>query len=287
VNGWLSLRLRGVTAFFLIYVVALSFIPLVHQLFVAQSSWSGYGTGAYAFQGPSYFVLFNDPYDGSSKPNIHANPSFAPNERISLVEFSDWTSYVDGYNLFNDFNVTYTLVSNTILDISYTRPGLNLEKLIDCSSPAYITVKFVANKEVIAHFELWKWIMTAVNGVTEASATKPTVIGNGTKIDFSFFDQATSASGVGQVDLSRVPTAIEVWPFENGFNKVTVDFINSEMTFTVSGSVNPPTGQPTLMLSYDDLPYLLPIVAIVVVTIYLWFERDGRQNKSHSRRASH
>ena len=115
-----TLKIRSLTTFFVVYVIALSFIPLVHQTFAAQSSWLGYGTGAYAFQSPNDFVLFNDPYDGSSKPNIHVNPSFAPNERISLVEFSDWTSYVNGYNLFNDFNVTMTTSNSKILDVTYT-----------------------------------------------------------------------------------------------------------------------------------------------------------------------
>jgi len=260
-------------------VVALSFIPLIHQLFIANSSWSGYGTGAYAFQGPSYFVLFNDPYDGSSKPNIHVNPSFAPNERISLVEFSDWTSYVDGFNMFNDFNVTFRLASNTVLDITYTRPGLILHKFVDCTSPNYIAVKFVANKEVNAHFELWKWLLTSVNDVTEENATKPTIISTSTIINFTYLDQATSTTGHGEIALSRIPTTIEVWPFENGFNRVTVDFINSEMTFTVLGSANP-IGQSGWYWSYDDLPYVLPLVAVVVVSIYLWFERNARQVKN-------
>jgi len=282
--AWLCLRLRTVTALFLVYVVALSFIPVIHQLFIAQNSWLGYGTGAYAFQGPSYFVLFNDPYDGSSKPNIHVNPSFAPNERISLVEFSDWTSYVDGYNMFNDFNATFRLVSPTMLDIIYTRPGLTLHKLIDCSSPNYIAVKFVATKEVTAHFELWKWLLTDVNGVTEQNASKPTVIGNATSIHFTFTDQSTSASGTGEISLSRIPTAIEVWPFEHGFNRVTVDFINSEMTFSVSGTVNA-VGQSSPYWSYNDLPYVLPLIAIIVVSIYLWFERHAEQDKTRPSRS--
>ena len=39
------------------------------------------------------------------------------------------------------------------------------------------------------------------------------------------------ARGTGSIKLSRVPTQIEVWPFEDGFNRVTVDFVNSEMEF--------------------------------------------------------
>jgi hypothetical protein len=277
------LRLRSLTAFFLVYVVALSFIPLIHQVFVAQSSWLGYGTGAYAFQGPSYFVLFNDPYDGSSKPNVHVNPSFAPNERISLVEFSDWTSYVDGYNMFNDFNVTIRTTSPTVLDVTYTRPGLVLHKFIDASSPDQIIVKFVASKEVVAHFELWKWVMTKVNGVTVAEAPKPTFISNSTTISYTFQDQSTQATGQGQIVLSRVPNQVEVWPFENGFNRISIDFINSETSFTVSGSVDN-VNQPFPLWSYNDLPYVLPIVAIAVVLIFLGFERRGQKDKARSSR---
>jgi hypothetical protein len=279
------LKLRSVTAFFLVYVVALSFIPLIHQVFVSQSSWLGYGTGDYAYQGPSYFVLFNNPYDGSSKPNIHVNPSFAPSERISLVEFSDWTSYVDGYNMFNDFNVTIRSPSPQLLDITYTRPGLVLQKTIDTSSPNQVIVKFVANKEVIAHFELWKWLITNVNGFNITNTPKPSFIPNSTAITYTFLDQSTQATGHAQILLSRVPEQIEVWPFENGFNRVSVDFINSEMAFTVSGSVDN-ANQPFPLWSYDDLSYVLPIVAIVVVLIYVGFERRGEKSKTRSSRTS-
>jgi hypothetical protein len=275
----------SLTAFFVVYVVALSFIPLIHQVYVAQSAWLGYGTGAYSFQGPSYFVLFNDPYDGSSKPNVHVNPSFAPNERISLVEFSDWTSYVNGFNMFNDFNVTIRADTPTLLDITYSRPGLTFHKLIDCSSHDHITVGFVANREVIAHFELWKWVMTKVNGVTIANAPKPTFIPNSTTISYSFQDQTTRATGEGEIVMSRVPEQVEVWPFENGFNRISVDFINSEMAFTVSGSVDN-VNQPFPVWSYGDLPYVLPIVAVAVVLIFLGFERRGEKNKTRTGRPS-
>lgn len=274
--------MKILTIFFIVYVIALSFIPLVQQLFIAQSSWLGYGTGAYAYQSPSYFVLFNDPYDGSSKPNIHVNPSFAPNERISIIEFSDWTSYVDGFNLFNDFNVTIRAsVDGKTLDVTYTRPGLVLHKFIEVSSDT-VQVKMIANKEFSAHVELWKWIMTSVNNVTIATAPKPMVIPTSTSINFTFNDQSLNAIGVGEISLSRVPTQIEVWPFENGFNRVTVDFINSEMTFTVSGSITEP-GQ--VSWSYGDLAYALPVIAIITVTGYVLVERHGQKNKDRTGRS--
>ena len=94
---------RWLTLFFVIYIIALSFIPLLHDTLLGQERWLGYGTGAYQYQSRNYFVLFNDPYDGSSKPHIHVSPSFAPASRISLVEFSDWTSWVNDHNLFNEF----------------------------------------------------------------------------------------------------------------------------------------------------------------------------------------
>ena len=274
------MRMKVLTVLFIVYVIVLSFIPLVHQMFVAQSSWLGYGTGAYAYQSPSYFVLFNDPYDGSSKPNIHVNPSSAPNDRISILEFSDWTSYVDGFNLFNDFNVTIRAsVDGKVLDATYTRPGLTLHKLIDLSSDS-VEVKMIANKEINAHIELWKWVMTSVNTISTAS--KPTVIPTSTSINFTFDDQSLNAIGEGQIILSRIPTQIEIWPFEDGFNRVTVDFINSEMTFTVSGSITQP-GQ--VNWNYADLPYVLPIIAIIVVTSYLLLaKRYGQEDKNRPSR---
>ena len=124
--------------------------------------------------------------------------------------------------------------------------------------------------------------MTSVNGMTSVNAPKPTVIPTSTSINFTFNDQSLNAIGLGEISLSRVPTQIGVWPFESGFNRVTVDFINSEMTFTVSGSITEP-GQ--VGWTYGDLPYVLPIIAITVVAVYLLVERYGQKNKDHTRRS--
>ena len=278
------MKLRSLTTFFVVYVVALSFIPLIHQTFVAQSQWLGYGLGAYAFQSPSYFVLFNDPYDGSSKPNIHVNPSFAPNERISLIEFSDWTSYVNGYNLFNDFNVSIGTSAKTLV-VTYIGHGLVIHKFVDVPTGDYVSVKIVANKEIIAHIEMWKWVFTSVNGVNVTVAPKPTLLPISQNIDVTFFDQSSGVTGSGSIKMSRVPSQIEVWPFENGFNRITVDYINSEMEFTISGSVGG-NQQPFPTWSYTDVPYALPIVAIAAVSIYLLLaEKHGKKNKARSRRS--
>lgn len=278
------MKLRRLTIFFVVYVVALSFVPLIHQTFVAQSRWLGYGLGAYAFQSPSYFVLFNDPYDGSSKPNIHINPSFAPNERISLVEFSDWTSYVNGYNLFNDFNVTIG-TSPKALDVTYTGHGLVVHKFVDIPTGDYVSVKIVANKEINVHIEMWKWVLTSVNGVTVTTAAKPTLLPISQNLDLTFLDQSLGVAGSGSVKMSRVPSQIEVWPFENGFNRITVDYVNSEMEFTVSGSVGG-SQQPSATWSYADLPFVLPVIAIGAVFVYLLLvERHGKKSKARSSRS--
>ena len=278
------MKLRRLTIFFVVYVVALSFVPLIHQTFVAQSRWLGYGLGAYAFQSPSYFVLFNDPYDGSSKPNIHINPSFAPNERISLVEFSDWTSYVNGYNLFNDFNVTIG-TSPKALDVTYTGHGLVVHKFVDIPTGDYVSVKIVANKEINVHIEMWKWVFTSINGLTVTSAPKPTLLPTSQNIDLTFLDQSLGVTGSGSVKMSRVPSQIEVWPFENGFNRITVDYVNSEMEFTVSGSVGGNQQSPASW-SYADLPYVFPVIAIGAVFVYLLLvERHAKKNKAGSRRS--
>lgn len=275
----------ALTTFFVIYIVGMSFVPLIHQTLLSRNTWLGYGTGAYALQSQRYFILFNDPYDGSSKPNIHINPSFAPNARISLVEFSDWTSWVDGFNLFNDFNVTMR-GNQQVLDVTYTRPGITLHKFIQVSPDGNaVTVKLVANKELTAHLELWKWVMSSVNGISAARVSKPTVIPTGTMVNYTYRYQALNALGSGRILLSRVPTQIEIWPFENGFNKITVDFINSEMSLTVSGSISTAT-TPPFVWDYSDLPYVLPVVAILVIAVYLLVARYGKQKKGRSRSSS-
>jgi hypothetical protein len=209
--------------------------------------------------------------------------------RISLVEFSDWTSYVDGYNLFNDFNVTIRTSpnNNKVLDVTYTRPGLVVHKLIDASPAGHVVVRLEASKEVVAHIEMWKWLMSSVNGVVGRIGSKPRIIPISTSVNFTFVDQTLHMPGAGLIKLSRVPTQIEVWPFEDGFNRVTVDFVNSEMEFSISGSLELVNGVQSRFpeWGYADLPYVMPLVAVAAASLYLLVERHGEKDKGHHRRA--
>lgn len=205
--------------------------------------------------------------------------------RISLVEFSDWTSYVNGYNLFNDFNATIRTLSNKVLDVTYTRPGLVVHKLIDASPAGYVVVNLQASREVVAHIEMWKWLMSSVNDAVGRIGSKPRILPVSTSVNFTFVDQILHVPGAGSIKLSRVPTQIEVWPFENGFNRVTVDFINSEMEFSISGSLQLVNGVQKSFPEggYAALPYVMPLVAIATVSLYLLVIRHGEKDKSHYR----
>ena len=170
------------------------------------------------------------------------------------------------------------------------RPGLVLHKLIQVSSANdTVTVKLVANREISAHLELWKWVMTSINGVSAAGVTKPVIINTTTTpttiINYEFQYQPLNATGDVKILMSRMPTQIELWPFENGFNRVTVDFINSEMTFTVSGTMSS-TSAPSFVWDYSALSYVLPVVAIFVVALYLLVARYGKHKKGSSRSSS-
>jgi len=276
------LKLKHVlTGFFAVYIIALSFIPLIHDSLLAQERWTGYGTGAYQFQNQHYFVLFNDPYDGSSKPHIHVNPSFAPASRISLLEFSDWTSWVNEHNLFNEFNVTMR-TGPRALDVTYTRPEIVIHKFVEVSSDS-VKVTLTSDREFKAHLEIWRWVMTSVNGISVEEAPKPLAIAPTSLIEFTFEDDRLQSVGRGSITLSAVPAEIKIWPHEKGFNKITIDFVNSEMSFTVWGSMEP-VGTPPLTWSYALLPYVLPVVAIFVVALYLLVDKYGRTIKNRATR---
>ncbi len=270
--------------FFVVYVIALSFIPVLHDTLLAQDRWLGYGTGAFQYQNQNYFVLFNDPYDGSSKPHIHLNPSFAPAARISLLEFSDWTSWVNDRNLFNEFNATVRADQRT-LDVRYATEDLVIHKFVE-AVPDSIAVIFESNKEFKAHLELWKWVMTSVNGISIKDVSKPLAIAPTTVIEFEFEEERLQSAGHGRITLSSLPAEMKIWPHEKGFNRISVDFVNSRMVFTVSGSMVV-SGASSLVWSYSLLPYVLPAVAICVVALYLLVDRYGRTLKSrvagHSR----
>ena len=272
---------RVLTAFFAVYIIGLSFIPLIHDSLLARERWTGYGTGAYQFQNQRYFVLFNDPYDGSSKPHIHVNPSFAPATRISLLEFSDWTSWVNDHNLFNEFNVTMR-TGPRALDVTYTRPEIVIHKFVEASSDS-VRVTLTSDREFGAHLEIWRWVMTSVNGISIEEAPKPLAIAPTNLIEFTFEDDRLQSVGSGSITLSAVPAEMKIWPHEKGFNKITIDFVNSEMSFTVWGSMEA-LGTPALIWSYALLPYVLPVVAIFVVGLYLLVDKYGRTIKNRATR---
>ena len=271
------------TLFFAIYIIALSFVPLLHDTLIAQGRWLGYGTGAYQYQNQNYFVLFNDPYDGSSKPHIHVNPSFAPAARISLLEFSDWTSWVNDHNLFNEFDVTMRADPRT-LDVTYTRPETVIHKYVEVTSDS-VKVTLQSEKEFSAHLEMWRWVMTSINGISIKDTTKPLAIPLTTLVEFTFEDEHLQSLGRGRIVMSAMPSNIEIWPHEKGFNRITVDFVNSMMSFTVSGSMEA-VGAPSQPWSYALLPYVMPIVAITVVALYLLVCRYGRALKNRTTRRS-
>jgi hypothetical protein len=270
------------TLFFVVYIVALSFVPLVHDTLLARERWLGYGTGAYQYQAQDYFVLFNDPYDGSSKPHIHVNPSFAPASRVSLVEFSDWTSWVNDLNLFNEFNVTIRVKDAQTLDVTYSRPELVIHKYIEIL-PDAVRVTMQSEKEFVAHIEMWRWVMTSIDGISIKEVTKPLVIAPTTSVEFTFSEDGLPGLGNGRIVMSSVPSQIEIWPHETGFNKITVDFVNSMMSFTVSGSMEA-VGASSLNWSYAMLPYVLPVVSVTVVALYLLVGKYGRTIKNRAAR---
>ena len=276
----LKLKTR-LTIYFAVYIIALSFVPLIHDSLLGQSRWLGYGTGAYQYQNQNYFILFNDPYDGSSKPHIHVNPTFAPASRITLIEFSDWTSWVNDYNLFNEFNVTMR-ADPSILDVAYSRPEIVIHKYIEVSSDA-VKVIMQSEKEFGAHVELWRWVMTSINGIPISDVAKPLVIAPTTLIEFTFRDDRLQAQGHGRIVMSAMPSRVEIWPHEKGFNRITIDFVNSMMSFTVSGSMEA-VGAPPLEWSYALLPYVLPVVSMTVVALYLLVGRYGRTIKNRATR---
>jgi len=108
---------------------------------------------------------------------------------------------------------------------------------------------------------------------------KPLAIEPTTRIEFTFEDERLQSVGHGSINLSSVPSQVKIWPHEKGFNRITVDFVNSEMSFTVSGSMGA-VGTPAPTWSYALLPYVLPVIAILVVVLYLLVDKYGRTLKS-------
>ena len=123
--------------------------------------------------------------------------------------------------------------------------------------------------------------MTSINGMSIEDVAKPLVIPPTRSIEYTFEDERLQSVGHGIIILSATPSQIQIWPHEKGFNRITFDFVNSEMSFTVSGSMEA-IGTPALTWSYALLPYVLPVVATLVVALYLLVEKYGRTLKNRT-----
>jgi hypothetical protein len=142
-----------------------------------------------------------------------------------------------------------------------------------------VKVILQSEKEFGAHVEMWRWVMTSINGISIKDVAKPLVIAPTTLLEFTFTDDHIPGLGHGCIVMSAMPSQIEIWPHETGFNKITVGFVNSMMIFTVSGSMEA-VGAPSLEWNYSLLPYILPVVSITVVALYLLVGKHGRALKN-------
>lgn len=300
------------TAFFIVYIIGLSFIPIIHDATLAEARWVGYGTGAYQYQNQRYYVLFNDPYDGSSKPHIHLSPDFAPAARVPLLEFSDWTSYVNEHNLFNEFNATVQ-ATEQMLNVTYVGPinvtyvgPIVVHKLVEMS-PSFVNVTLYSEKEFKGHIEIWRWVMTSVNGIYINETVKPdkliikseeeeepppkgVEIKPTIKIGFTFEDERLQSVGMGNITLNALPREVWIWPHQKGFNKISIDFKEKSISAIITGMINrtetvtqtatatgTATGSATSSQgwSYVLLRSVLPLVAVSVIVLYLLVDRFG------------
>jgi hypothetical protein len=269
----------ALTAFFALYVIALSFIPLVHNMLLGQDEWIGYDDGAYVFHSPQYFVLFNEPYDGSSKPQIYLSPAFAPAAQISLIEFSDSASWIGEHNLFNEFNVTVRTTPGALV-VTYSRSEIVIQKTVEVTADG-IKVTLESDTEFTTHIELYRWVMKSVNGIQIDDTPRPLDIAPAKLIGFEFEDQTLQSMGRGAIVLSSLPAGVKIWPHGNGFNKISIDFTNRKMEFTVSGSMEM-RGAPSAAWSPVYIPYVLPVVAISTVALYLLVDKHGRTRTNHA-----
>jgi hypothetical protein len=190
---------------------------------------------------------------------------------------------VNDHNLFNEFNVVMR-ADPQALDVTYSLPEIVIHKYVEVSSES-VKVTLQSEKEFRAHLEIWRWVMTAINGISIKDTTKPLAIAPTTLVEFTFEDERLQSLGRGRIVMSAMPAEVKIWPHEKGFNKITVDFVNSMMSFTVSGSMEA-IGTPSQPWNYALLPYVMPIVAITVVGLYLLVGKYGRAFKNRATRRS-
>jgi hypothetical protein len=259
------MKLKLLDYVFACFVVLVSLTPLL-----PLRGWQGYGPlGEFYYTGDLIQLRYNDPSFGNDKPHVFVVDAGRP---ISLVEFSDHNSYVNGCNIYTNFTVK-TRLEDGKLRVLYKSAETSFIKVVEPGED-YVKVTYAFNQTMKLNLTLWRWYFSSV-GPFSMPMTRS--LDACRALNFSVTEGGKTY--VAQVSWEPMPEKITIsGVLGEGLNKIALDFTAKEVTVEVK--LLNPTGLSQLMvLDLRESKYLYPLIAFTGSSLYLWMRRIALKEK--------
>ena len=243
---------------FVALIISLSFAPLI-----CARGWDGRAPRTFVYQDETYYVKYSDEAVSTDKPHIFLLEGWPIKSLIDVVELSDHQSFVNGLNLYEDFESHGRLMDDG-LTIVFSGSSTMLTKSITVTDEEVI-VKYESDQPVELRLTLWRWYFSAVEGSDYRGMLLPLKVEPKKTLNFEFIDGGQTYRGV--VKLSDEPLNVEVCRDSIGLNKIIIDYVGSHLSI---GIALDETGRYSFKIAKD---LLYPLMSIFSGLAYLGVRR--------------
>jgi len=247
-----------VDVLFVVLVVSLSLTP-----FICSKGWDGPAPGTFVYQDETYYVKYSDDTIRTDKPHIFILEGWPIKSLVDMVELSDHQSFVNGLNLYEDFE-SYGQLTDDGLTIFYGGSP-QLTKSITVTGEGVI-VRYESDQPIELRLTLWRWYFSSVEGNDYRGMLLPLKVKPKETLSFEFEDEGRTYAGV--LKLSDKPLNIEVCRDLNGLNKIIIDYVGSHLSVKISLDN---AGESSFKIAHKNLLY--PLISVFFGLVYLRVRR--------------
>jgi len=248
-----------VDVLFVVLVVSLSLTP-----FICSRGWDGHAPGTFVYQNENYYVKYSDDTIKTDKPHIFIQEGWPIKSLIDMVELSDYQSFVNGLNLYEDFE-SHGQLTDDGLTIFYSGSS-QLTKSITVTDEG-VMVSYESDHPIKLRLTLWRWYFSGVEGSDYRGMLLPLKVKPKKTLSFEFKDGSRTYRGV--VKLSDEPMNIEVCRNFDGLNKIIIDYVGSYLSIRIS--LDNTYQSSSFKIAHKNLLY--PLISVFLGLVYLWARR--------------
>ncbi|MCS7107434.1 MAG: hypothetical protein NZ902_04960 [Acidilobaceae archaeon] len=250
-----------------VYIVSLSFVPLVNSFF-RNGEWVGFERGAYYYRNNKLEVRIAGFPEGLGKPRIYIyapNSSYRP---IMLVEFDDRETTVNGYSLYHDLeNLTLRKRETTVI-LNYELKGEVIVRKIIWPEEERVTISLESEESSEFVLVMKGRNCSMVNGM-ELGGSRSTLEFYRERFSMGF---EVKGVGKGVVDFNlSSPAEVKVLRDKDRCT-IAIEYYGERLSMTVRGemestAVSPISILATNVVNHRFVQILLPLVAIGAVAL--------------------